>query len=202
MPLPRVGFGLRAGCPRHGGVGWRAGYPCHGLGFSVLVNFACQMGGVAYLASMNALEQRITEDMKTAMRAKDQVSLIVIRSLKAGLQNAAIERGGAGAELDDLEVMAVVRKQIKQRQDSVEQYNNANRPELAEKEVKEIEVLEKYLPQPLSDAELDEIVDLAVAAVGATSMADMGKVMGEAGKLAAGRADGKTLSQKVRAKLG
>jgi len=140
--------------------------------------------------------------MKTAMRAKDQVSLMVIRSLKAGLKNMAIERGGADTELDDLEVMGVVRKQSKQRQDSVEQYNKANRPELAEKEEKEIEVLEKYLPQPLSDAELDEIVDQAVEAVGATSMADMGKVMGEANKLAAGRADGKTLSQKVRAKLG
>lgn len=160
------------------------------------------MGGLAYLALMSSLEQRISEDMKTAMRAKDQGSLIVIRSLKAGLQNAAIERGGAGAELDDLEVMSVVRKQIKQRQDSVELYNKANRPELAKKEEKEIEVLEKYLPQPLSDAEVDEIVDQAVAAVGATSMADMGKVMGEANKLAAGRADGKTLSQKVRAKLG
>ena len=150
---------------------------------------------------MSALEQQITEDMKTAMRAKDQVSLMVIRSLKAGLKNAAIERGGADAELDDMEVMAIVRKQIKQRQDSVEQFRKADRPELAEKEEKEIEVLEKYLPQPLSEAELDELVDKAVAAVGASSMADMGKVMGEANKLAAGRADGKTLSQKVRAKL-
>lgn len=150
---------------------------------------------------MSTLNEQLTEDMKTAMKARDQKKLNVIRGLKAAVKNAAIEAGGADAVLDDTAVMAVIRKQIKQRQDSVEQYQNANRPELAEIELEEISVLEAYLPQPLSDAEIDSIVDQAVAATGAAGMADMGKVMGEAQKLAAGRADGKTLSQKVRSKL-
>ncbi|QQL45098.1 GatB/YqeY domain-containing protein [Sulfuriroseicoccus oceanibius] len=150
---------------------------------------------------MSTLNDQLTEDMKAAMKARDQKKLNVIRGLKAAVKNAAIEAGGADAVLDDVAVMAVIRKQIKQRQDSVEQYQNANRPELAETELEEIAVLETYLPQPLSEEEVDAIVDQAIASTGATAMADMGKVMGEVQKLAEGRADGKVLSQKVRAKL-
>jgi len=139
--------------------------------------------------------------MKMAMREKNTVALNTVRMLKSAIKNAAIEKGGADAELTDPEVMAVVRKEVKKRQDSIEQYEAAGRTELADQEKAEMEVLNGYLPEPLSDEEIAAIVDAAVAEVGATSRKEMGQVMKLVQERTAGRADGKTLSQAVMAKL-
>ena len=151
---------------------------------------------------MSELTQQITEDMKTAMREKNTVALNTVRMLKSAIKNAAIEKGGADAELTDTEVMAVVRKEVKKRQDSIEQYEAAGRDELAAQEKAEIEVLNGYLPEPLSEEEIASIVEAAIAEVGATSRKEMGQVMKIVQEKTAGRADGKTLSQAVMSKLG
>lgn len=151
---------------------------------------------------MSELSQQITEDMKTAMREKNTLALNTIRMLKSAIKNAAIEKGGASAELTDPEIVAVIRREVKKRQDSVEQYTTAGRTELVEQEQAEIAVLNGYLPAPLSDAELQAIIDAAVAEVGATSRKEMGAVMKLVQERTGGRADGKTLSQAVMAKLG
>lgn len=150
---------------------------------------------------MSQLSQQITEDMKTAMREKNTITLNTVRMLKSSIKNAAIEKGGANAELTDPEVMAVVRKEVKKRQDSIEQYEAAGRTELADQEKAEIKVLNGYLPEPLSEEEIASIVEAAVAEVGATSRKEMGQVMKLVQERTAGRADGKTLSQAVMAKL-
>ena len=151
---------------------------------------------------MSELTQRITEDMKTAMREKNTVALNTVRMLKSAIKNAAIEKGGANAELTDAEVMAVVRKEVKKRHDSIEQYEAAGRDELADQEKAEIEVLNDYLPEPLSSEEIVSIVEAAIAELGATSRKEMGQVMKIVQEKTAGRADGKTLSQAVMSKLG
>jgi len=140
--------------------------------------------------------------MKTAMREKDNVALQTLRMLRSSIKNAAIESGGADAELDDAGVIAVIRKEVKKRQDSVEQYESAGREELAQKEKDEIAVLERYLPTPLGEDELAGMVDQAISETGASSRKDMGAVMKRLQELTEGRADGKTLSQAVMAKLG
>src|SRR6056300_491295 len=126
---------------------------------------------------MSELSQQITEDMKTAMREKNTLALNTIRMLKSNIKNAAIEKGGADAELEDAEVMAVVRKEVKKRQDSIEQYEKAGRDELADQEKAEIKILNGYLPEPLSEEEIAGIVDAAISEVGATSRKEMGQVM-------------------------
>ncbi|MCH1408201.1 MAG: GatB/YqeY domain-containing protein [Verrucomicrobiales bacterium] len=151
---------------------------------------------------MSELSQQITEDMKTAMREKNTLALNTIRMLKSNIKNAAIEKGGADAELEDAEVMAVVRKEVKKRQDSIEQYEKAGRDELADQEKAEIKILNGYLPEPLSEEEIAGIVDAAISEVGATSRKEMGQVMKIVQEKVAGRADGKTLSQAVMGKLG
>ncbi len=140
---------------------------------------------------------RIPEDIKTAMRAKDSLALNALRALKTALTNAAIEKGGLGTELEESEVLAIVRKQIKQRQDSIVQFEKAGRTELATTEKSEIAILSIYLPAALTDSELAAIVAQALVETGATSKADMGKVMKRAQELAEGRADGKLLSAAV-----
>lgn len=147
------------------------------------------------------LSDQISEDIKNAMRAKDTITLTTLRALKSAIKNAAIEKGGADATLDDTETTNIIRKQIKQRQDSVAQFEQAKRLELVEKEKSEIEVLEKYLPKALSQEEIDQAVAESIAEVGATSRADMGKVMKVLQEKTGGRADGKTLSQAVQNKL-
>jgi uncharacterized protein YqeY len=150
---------------------------------------------------MSDLASRIPEDLKAAMKAKDTVALAVIRALKTAMTNASIEKAGLGTPLDDSEVTVLIRKQIKQRQDSIAQFSAAGRTELAATEAAEIGILEKYLPANLSAEEIAAIVDAAVAETGATSKADMGKVMKLAQERTAGRADGKTLSQEVAKRL-
>ncbi len=141
------------------------------------------------------------EGMKTAMKAKDTVTLNTLRSLKTAMTNAAIAKGGLGTQLDDAEELAVVRKQIKQREDSVEQFRSAGREELAEKEEAERAVLQKFMPAELSEAEVSAILDAVIAETGAATKKDMGKVMKLMQERTAGRANGKTLAQLVSARL-
>ena len=150
---------------------------------------------------MSTFAQKVQEDLKTAMKAKDTDRLQVIRALKTALTNAAIEKGGLGTELDESEAMAIVRKQVKQRQDSAQQFQDAGREELAAKELAEIELLNAYLPSPLSADEITALVEQAIAETGATGKADMGKVMKLLQERAEGRADGRTLSQEVAKRL-
>ena len=135
------------------------------------------------------------------MRAKDTLALNTLRAVKSALKNAAIEKGGADVELDGGEAISIVRKQIKQRQDSVEQFTKAGRTELAEQEEAEIGILERYLPAALSEEELTTMVAAAISETGATGRSDMGKVMKILQDQAAGRVDGRTLSQAVMQKL-
>lgn len=150
---------------------------------------------------MSDVTQQISEDIKTAMKAKDSLALNALRALKSALTNAAIEKGGLGTLLEEPEVLAIVRKQIKQRNDSIEQFEKAGRGELAATEKAEIGVLARYLPAALSEEELAAIVEQAVADTGASGKADMGKVMKRAQELADGRADGKLLSAAVMKRL-
>ena len=150
---------------------------------------------------MSDTTTQISDDIKTAMRAKDTTALNALRALKSALTNAAIEKGGLGTPLDEPEALAVIRKQIKQRQDSIEQFEKADRAELAENEKKEIEILSKYLPTALTEEEMTAIVEQAVSETGASSKADMGKAMKRAQELADGRADGKFLSSAVMKRL-
>ena len=147
------------------------------------------------------LFQRIDSDLKDAMRAKDVLRLGVLRMLKSALKYGAIEKSGADAELNDADAAQVIRKQAKQRQDSIESFETGGRPELAEKEKAELAILNSYLPQQLSADELTKVVREAIAEVGATSKAQMGAVMKAVQAKVAGRADGKTLSTEVQKQL-
>lgn len=146
-----------------------------------------------------SLQIQLNNDLKTAMLAKDSTKVGVLRMVKAAIANLAIEK--KTADLDDQAVLAVIRKNIKTRQDSVEAFNKGNRPLLAKQEEAEITILETYLPQALSDEELDTLVKAAISETGATTKKDMGAVMKLANQKAAGRADGKTLSMKVQSAL-
>jgi uncharacterized protein YqeY len=148
------------------------------------------------------LFQRIDSDLKDAMRARDAIRLGVLRMLKSALKYGAIEKSGADAELNDADAAQVIRKQVKQRQDSIESFEKGGRPELAEKEKAELAILNSYLPQQLSSDELAKVVRETIAEVGATSKAQMGAVMKALGSKVAGRADGKTLSAEVQKQLG
>ena len=148
------------------------------------------------------IPERIDSDLKDAMRAKEATRLGVLRMLKSAVKNAAIEKGGATATLDDAEATQVIRKQVKQRQDSIEQFEKGGRPELAAKEKEELAILNSYLPQAMTGEELAQAVRETIAETGATSRAQMGAVMKALQTKLAGRADGKTLSQEVQRQLG
>lgn len=147
------------------------------------------------------ISQQLTEDMKTAMKAKDTVALSVIRGLKSAIKYAAIEKHGADGELEDTEAIAVIRKELKKRQDSVSSYEAGGRPDLAETEKAEIAVLEKYLPAAMSADEMEKLVNAVILELGATSKKDMGNVMKVLGERAAGRADNRLLSAEVSKRL-
>lgn len=144
---------------------------------------------------------QLTEDIKNAMKARDTMTLNVVRGLKSALKYAAIEKLGAEGELADVDALAVVRKEIKKRQDSVASYEQASRQDLAEVEKAEIAVLEKYLPAAMSAAEITTLVESVIAKLGASSKKEMGSVMKVLQELTAGRADGKTLSSEVSKRL-
>jgi uncharacterized protein len=147
------------------------------------------------------IQERIDSELKEAMRAKDTTRLAVLRMLKSALKYAAIAKSGAEAELSDAEAAQVIRKQAKQRQDSIESFEKGGRAELAQKEQKELSILNAYLPQAMSAEELAKVVRETIAEVDATSKAQMGSVMKALQVKVAGRADGKTLSQEVSRQL-
>ena len=147
-------------------------------------------------------QERIDSDLKDAMRAKEAGKLSVLRMLKSAMKYAAIEKSGAEGVLDDAESAQVIRKQVKQRQDSIESFEKGGRPELAAKEKEELAILSAYLPQAMSGEELAQAVREAIAEAGAISRAQMGAVMKVLQAKLAGRADGKTLSQEVQRQLG
>ena len=149
---------------------------------------------------MNLTEQ-IDSDLKTAMREKNATKLVVLRMLKAAMTNAAIEKGGADSKLTDGDAIQVIRKQVKQRQDSIESFEKGGRAELAAKEKEEMSMLQSYLPQAMSADELSKTVREAIAEVGATSKQQMGAVMKALQTKVAGRADGKMLSAEVQKQL-
>ena len=143
------------------------------------------------------LQQRVDSDLKEAMRAKDATKLGVLRMLKSALKYAAIAKSDAEAELSDTEAVQVIRKQAKQRQDSIESFEKGGRAELADKEKEELAILNSYLPQGMSSEELAKIVRETIAELGATSKVQMGAVMKALQAKAGGRAGGKTLSAEV-----
>jgi uncharacterized protein len=147
------------------------------------------------------LQQRVDSDLKESMRAKDTTKLNVLRMLKSALKYAAIAKSDAEAELSDAEAVQVIRKQAKQRQDSIESFEKGGRAELAEKEKEELAVLNTYLPQGMSPDELTKVVRETIAEVGATSKAQMGAVMKALQAKVGGRADGKALSSEVQKQL-
>ncbi len=150
---------------------------------------------------MSNLTAQINDDLKAAMKARDSATLTLLRALSSAFKYAAIERGGAGTALDPAEALAVVRKQVKQRQDSVASFREGNREDLAAREEAEIAILEKYLPAAMSPEELSALVESCIAEAGATSKKEMGAVMKLVQERAAGRADGKVLSQEVMKRL-
>jgi uncharacterized protein YqeY len=145
-----------------------------------------------------SFQSRIDQDIKAAMLARESAKLGVLRMLKSALMNAAIEKHGAGGALDDSDALAIVRKEIKKRQDSVEAFEKGGRPEMAASEKAEIEILNAYLPQQLSADEVTTLVQAAIAEAGATTRKDMGAVMKILNEKAAGRVDGRTLSAEVQ----
>jgi uncharacterized protein YqeY len=144
------------------------------------------------------LKERITEDMKAAMRASDKERLSTIRMLQAAIKQREVDERIA---LDDAQVVAVLEKMVKQRKESVVQFEQGGRADLADKEKAEIALLTAYLPAQLSEAEVDALIREAIAATGASSVKDMGKVMGIVKAKAAGRADMGAVSARIKAAL-
>jgi len=151
---------------------------------------------ISNLNSMS-LEQKIMSELKTAMLAKDEKALRSLRAIKAAILLAKTSEG-AGGELKEDDEIKLLQKLVKQRKDSLEIFQQQNRTDLAQKEQEEIEIIEKFLPKQLSADEIKAELSVIINEVGATSPADMGKVMGAATKKLAGKADGKTISALVK----
>lgn len=143
---------------------------------------------------------RLNEDLKQAMRDKDKVRRRTLRSLRAALKNKEIDQreNGEEASLSEQDQLAVLRKQVSQREDSIEQYEKAGRDDLVQKEQDELDILEEYMPDPLSEEELEETLQEIIDEVGAESMADMGPVMGRAMDELRGRIDGSRVQDKAQ----
>ena len=144
-----------------------------------------------------SLEQKIMTDLKTAMLAKDEAGLRSLRAIKAAILLAKTSEGSNG-ELKEEDEIKLLQKLVKSRKDSLEIFQQQNRPDLAKKEEEEIAVIEKFLPKQMSAEEIKAELEKIITAVGASSPADMGKVMGAATKQLAGKADGKTISALVK----
>lgn len=147
---------------------------------------------------MTTLKIQITDVLKATMRAKEMHKLTVIRSLQAAIKQIEVDER---KELDEAQVLAVIEKQIKQRKESVKAFEGAGREDLASKEQAEIEVLSQFLPEAMTEEELDSMIAQTIEAQQATSMKDMGKVMNSLRPLIAGRADPAQVSAKIKAKL-
>ncbi len=147
-----------------------------------------------------SLEERINSEIKSAMMAKEKVRLEALRAIKSAILLAKTEKGGSDVLTQEAE-LKLLQKQHKQRKESAEIFAQQNRPELAEKELAEAAVIEEFLPKMLTDKELTQQVKAIIEQVGAKAPSDMGKVMGVASKQLAGKADGKAISEKVKALL-
>ena len=147
---------------------------------------------------MTTLKTQITDTLKTAMKAKDMATVTVIRSVQAAIKQIEIDER---IELDDAQVLNVVEKQVKQRKESIKAFQGAGREDLASKEQAELEVISQFLPEAMSEDELDSLIAQTIEAQGATSMKDMGKVMNSLRPIIAGRADPAQVSSKIKEKL-
>ena len=147
-----------------------------------------------------SLETKINTDLKTAMKAKDQVALRGIRAIKSAI--LLLKTDGTGSEITEDKEIKLLQKLVKQRKDSLDIFEKQNREDLAVKEREEIAVIEKYLPKQMDAAELEALIKQIIEQTGASSMKDMGKVMGMASQQLAGKADGKTISTMVKQLLG
>ena len=146
-----------------------------------------------------SLKERILQDVKDAMRAKDKPRLATIRLITAAIKQREVDER---IELDDAQVLAVLDKMVKQRRESISQFEKAGRDDLIAQEASELEVIQGYLPEPLTAAEISAMIDAAMAATGATSIKDMGKVMGQLKPQLQGRADIGAVSALIKARLG
>lgn len=146
----------------------------------------------------SALKTRINDDVKTAMRSKDKERLGTLRLLTAAIKQIEVDER---IELNDDQIVTIIEKMLKQRKDSIEQFEKAGRTELAEIEIKEVAILKEFMPEQLSDADVDALIDEAIASTGAEAMKDMGKVMGMLKSKLAGKADMGAVSGKIKAKL-
>lgn len=148
---------------------------------------------------MSELKGRVTEAVKAAMRAGDKERLGALRMISAGIKQVEVDER---RELTDDDVIAILSKMVKQRREALEAYEQAGRQELAAREKSEIDVISEFLPQPLSDTEIDRLIDEAIAQSGASGIREMGKVMGSLKPKVQGRADLGQVSARVKAKLG
>ena len=144
------------------------------------------------------LAERLAEDLKQAMKEKDKVRLSVIRMVRAALKNAEIDKGRS---LDDNEVLDVLNRELKQRQEALEEFTKAGRDDLSRQAEEEIQILRQYLPEPLDEQALAQIIDEAIRETGATTKRDLGKVMSVLMPKIKGRADGKKVNQMVQERL-
>ena len=146
----------------------------------------------------SALKTRINDDVKTAMRSKDKQRLGTLRLLTAAIKQIEVDQR---IELDNDQIIAVIEKMLKQRKDSIEQFEKAGRNELAEIEINEVAILKEFMPEQMSEADIDALIDDAISSTGASAMKDMGKVMGLLKPKLAGKADMGAVSGKIKAKL-
>ncbi|NNE45166.1 MAG: GatB/YqeY domain-containing protein [Rhodothermales bacterium] len=145
------------------------------------------------------LQERLDSDLKNSMRSKNAARTRTLRSIRAALQQKEIEKRGKGEKgLTEAEILAVLQKQAKQREDSIEQFAQGGRPDLESSEREELEIIREYLPAQASDEEIRSVVEMAIEAVGAESIADMGRVMGNAMAALKGKADGRRINQVVK----
>ena len=147
------------------------------------------------------LKQQLKDLLKESMLAKDELKTSVLRFILSGVTYYEIQKGGAGYEATDEDVLTVINKEAKQRKDSIEQYKNAGRTDLVDKEAAELLILESYLPKQMGEDEVKALIDEAVTSTGATSAADMGKVMGALMPKVKGKADGGMVSRLVKEAL-
>jgi uncharacterized protein len=146
-------------------------------------------------------KQELRDELKQAMLAKDEVKTSVLRMILSALNYFEIQKGGAGYEATEEDVLAVLQKEVKQHNDSIEQFKLAARQELVDKEAKELEIIKGYLPEQMSEEEVKKLVDEAIAKTGATAISDMGKVMGALMPKTKGKADGSLVSKLVKEAL-
>lgn len=147
------------------------------------------------------LKQKLREELKQSMLARTELKTSVLRMLISGITYYEIQKGGAGYEATDEDVLAVIQKEAKQRRDSIGEFNKAARPELANKEAKELEMLQVYLPKQMSEAQIREIVIATISEINAKTVAEMGKVMGALMPKVKGKADGSLVSKIVKESL-